>query len=68
MLGLSLARTLYAYSRIHIKALAPQGSLGGIYFCIFLEGRREDNLIRNANCLAVISTLPPFSQGDFAGY
>lgn len=61
MLGLSLPRTLYPSSRIHIKASAPQGSLGGIYFCIFLESRREDNLIRNANCLAIISTLPPLT-------
>ena len=25
-------------------------------------------MIRNANCLAVMSTLPPCSQGDFAGH
>lgn len=68
LLGLSLPRTLYPSSRMHIKASGPQGSLGGIYFCIFMEGRREDNLIHNVNCLAVISILPPFSQGDFAGH
>lgn len=54
-------------SRTHIKASTPQGSLGGIYFCIFLEGRREDSLIRNANCLAVILTLPFFHTGRFCG-
>lgn len=25
-------------------------------------------MIRNANCLAIMSTLPPCSQGDFAGH
>lgn len=64
MLGFSLAELLpdhYTPGKIHIKASAPQGSLEGIYFCIFqgVGGVEEaDNFIHNANRLPLLSTLP----------
>lgn len=61
MLGFSLARTSpdhYTTGKIHIKASAPQGSLEGIYFCIFRGAEEADNFIHNANRLPLLSTLP----------